>query len=174
MPTCRALLLPLLLALGGCNALVSEGSADLAGLSGAAIAGAVTKDGATAAGIGLVVQSAARAGLEYAQRRLQRAEQNIIARAAGDLEPGKVANWSVAHDLRLQDDHQGQVTVSREIGGLGLECREIVFSVEGPAREGADPASLTRGFYVAIICRNGAEWKWASAEPATERWGALQ
>ncbi|WP_347557585.1 hypothetical protein [Robbsia sp. KACC 23696] len=29
-------------------------------------------------------------------------------------------------------------------------------------------------FYVATICRDGATWKWASAEPATERWGALQ
>lgn len=29
-------------------------------------------------------------------------------------------------------------------------------------------------FYVATICLDGTTWKWASAEPATERWGALQ
>ena len=29
-------------------------------------------------------------------------------------------------------------------------------------------------FYIATICRDADRWKWASAEPATERWGALQ
>jgi hypothetical protein len=50
-----------------------------------------------------------------------------------------------------------------------LQCREIVFS--------SIPwwtSKPQRAFYTAAICRNGQTWKWASAEPATERWGALQ
>ncbi len=31
-----------------------------------------------------------------------------------------------------------------------------------------------RAFYTATVCQDGARWKWASAEPATERWGSLQ
>jgi hypothetical protein len=31
-----------------------------------------------------------------------------------------------------------------------------------------------RAFYTATVCQDGAVWKWASAEPATARWGALQ
>jgi len=27
---------------------------------------------------------------------------------------------------------------------------------------------------VASVCRDGDKWKWASAEPATPRWGSLQ
>ncbi|MXP63174.1 hypothetical protein E0493_07375 [Roseomonas sp. M0104] len=174
------LLLGALLALPGCNAFLSEGTADLAGLAGAAISTAVTDNGAVAAGIGLGVQSVARAGLQYTQRTLQRAEQDSIASAAGPLSVGQVASWSIAHTVPITDDHQGQVTVSRDIGGLGLSCREIVFSVETVMRPqpgaaaAAPPKAPDRGFYTAVICRNGAQWKWASAEPATERWGALQ
>jgi uncharacterized membrane protein len=159
------------LALGGCNAFLTEGTADVAGLGGAALASAVTNDGAVTAGIGLGVQSIARAGLEYTQRRLQRAEQDSIANAAGNLPMGVVGAWSIAHDIPLQADNQGQVVVSREIGATGLTCREIIFSVDQKRREKGE---LRRGFYTAIICRNGNQWKWASAEPATERWGSLQ
>ncbi|MDJ0390489.1 hypothetical protein QMO56_20465 [Roseomonas sp. E05] len=174
------LLLGALLALPGCNAFLSEGTADVAGLAGAALSTAVTDNGAVAAGIGLGVQSVARAGLQYTQRRLQRAEQDSIAAAAGPLTVGQVAGWSIAHTVPIADDHQGQVTVSRDIGGLGLACREIVFSVETlerpkPGQPAPTPAEVPeRGFYTAVICRNGTQWKWASAEPATERWGALQ
>ncbi|HWL81780.1 MAG TPA: hypothetical protein VNR89_12570 [Roseomonas sp.] len=174
------LVLGALLVLPGCNAFLTEGTADIAGLTGAAISTAVTDNGAVAAGIGLGVQSVARAGLQYTQRRLQRAEQDSIAAAAGPLTVGQVASWSIAHSVPIADDHQGQVTVSRDIGGLGLSCREIVFSVEAmehphPGKAPPNPPKAPeRGFYTAVICRNGAQWKWASAEPATERWGALQ
>ena len=160
------LLLGALLALPGCNALLSESTADVAGLAGAALSTAVTDNGAIAAGIGVGVQSLARAGLQYTQRTLHRAEQDSIARAAGPLPMGAVATWSIAHTVPIAENHRGQVTVSREIGALGLTCREIVFSVED--------AEQNKDFYTAIICRNGLNWKWASAEPATERWGSLQ
>lgn len=158
------------LLLSGCNALLTEGTADVAGLTGAAVSKGLGASGAAAAGIGLGVQTGARAGLQYTQRRLQKAEQDSIAAAAGPLPAGAVARWSVAHQIPIADDHQGEVTISREIGALGLSCREIVFSIEGRPEKGQTP----RDFYTAIICRNGTQWKWASAEPATERWGSLQ
>ncbi|WP_185595294.1 hypothetical protein [Burkholderia ubonensis] len=46
-----------------------------------------------------------------------------------------------------------------------------MFSVDAPAK--TDVAAQS-AFFVATICRDGPVWKWASAEPATERWGALQ
>ncbi|MFC3125743.1 hypothetical protein ACFOD4_11760 [Pseudoroseomonas globiformis] len=159
-----------LLALSGCNAFLSESTADLAGLGGAALSSAVSDNGAVAAGIGIGVQSLARAGLQYTQRELQQAEQDSIAGAAGPLSMGVVATWSVRHAIPLAYDNQGRVTVAREIGALGLACREIVFSVE----QRDDAALETAEFYTAIICRAGDRWKWASAEPATERWGSLQ
>ncbi|CAM8789269.1 hypothetical protein NCM_04858 [Burkholderia pseudomallei] len=63
------------------------------------------------------------------------------------------------------------MTVSRLISVGPLDCKEIVFSVDTDAK-GNEAAQS--GFYVATICRDGPAWKWASAEPATGRWGALQ
>ncbi len=60
-------LLPLLLA--GCTSLVNTGSAEIAGITGAALASAVTHNAGVAAGIGLGAQAGARAGLQYAQRK---------------------------------------------------------------------------------------------------------
>jgi hypothetical protein len=167
-------LLPGLLLLGGCQSLLREGTADLAGIAGASLSDAVTDNGAVTAGIGLGVRSLAQAGLQYAERRTQRAEQDSIANAAGPLAIGRVATWEIRHQVPVQPNRRGQVTVSRDIGGLGLECREIVFSVESNVQEVDGVVRPRKAFYTAAICRNGQQWKWASAEPATERWGALQ
>ena len=153
-----------MLALGGCGSLLHEGTADLAGVGGAAAASAVTDDALVATGIGLGVRSVANAGLQYAERKVQGAEQDRIAAIAGPLAVGQVARWDIAHDIPIQDDAQGDVTVSRLIGAPPLACKEIVFSVDGEEK----------AFYVAVICQSGQTWKWASAEPATARWGSLQ
>ena len=79
------------------------------------------------------------------------------------------------HDLAVEDDEHGQVVVTRDIGNAAFTCREIVFSVDTTA-----DSQPRRAFYTAMVCRDGAcwkdgaRWKWASAEPATERWGSLQ
>lgn len=157
------------LLLGGCQSLVREGTADVAGIGGAALATAVTDNGAVATGIGLGVRSLANAGLQYTERRLQRQQQDTIAAVAGPLPVGQVASWSAEYTVPMHADEKGQVTVVRDIGAAALRCREIIFSVD--TVEGSKPQ---RAFYTAAICRNGETWKWASAEPATERWGALQ
>jgi hypothetical protein len=149
----------------GCTSVVNTGAGEIAGIAGAAVAGAVTSNAGVAAGIGL----GARAGVQHAQRRVHRAAQIRIAAAAGPLGVGEVAPWETAHEPPFEDSEQGRVTVSRVISMTSLECKEIVFSVDSVVADAARSA-----FYVAMVCRDGATWKWASAEPATERWGGLQ
>jgi hypothetical protein len=151
--------------LSGCTSVLTEGTAAGAGAAGAAIAHGVTNNAGVTTGIGLGVQAAARAGLQYAERRVHETEQNNIATVAGTLPVGAVAPWHVVHDIPIEADEHGQVAVSRALTGSRFLCKEIVFSVEHPE---------TREFYTATVCRDGENWKWATAEPATERWGALQ
>lgn len=153
------------LALPGCGSLLTESASTGSAVAGAAAAGAVTHNAAVAAGIGLGVQAAAQEGLAYAERVVHRAEQRAIASAAGALLPGRVGTWRIAHDIPIETDSRGEVVISREFGTAGFTCREIVFSVD---------SDVPRGFYVATVCRDGDAWQWASAEPATARWGALQ
>ncbi|HXZ08328.1 MAG TPA: hypothetical protein VEI25_09750 [Paraburkholderia sp.] len=157
--------------LSGCSSLYSEGAATTAGVAGAAIAGQVTKNAAVATGIGLGVVAAAKAGVQYSERVVHRNTQDSIAQAAGPLDVGAVAPWSITHSFPIEDDEHGRVTVSRTISTGALDCKEIVFSVDTAATKDV-PASSA--FYVASVCRDGKTWKWASAEPATQRWGALQ
>lgn len=100
---------------------------------------------------------------------MHRAEQERIATVAGGLQKGEVGVWDISHNVPIEPDARGSLTVAREFGGPGFACREIVFSVEG-----GKPEAPTREFYTATICRDGEQWKWATAEPATERWGSLQ
>ena len=158
-------------ALSGCSSLYTEGATAGAGIAGAAIAAQVTNNAAVATGIGLGAVAAARAGVQYSERVVHRNTQDGIAKIAGPLEVGAVAPWSVTHSVPIEDDEHGRVTVSRTISAGTLDCKEIVFSVDHIATKNV-PASSA--FYVASICRDGENWKWASAEPATERWGALQ
>ena len=169
-PAARLLPVILLMACAsGCSSVVNTGAADLVGIAGAAVAGAVSGNPGVAAGIGLGAQAGARAGMQYGQRRVHRGAQDRIAAAAGPLKVGEVAPWETERKPPFEESEQGRVTVSRVISVTSLECKEIVFSVDSAA-EGA-PRSA---FYVAMVCRDGAAWKWASAEPATERWGGLQ
>jgi len=160
---CLSLLLP------GCQALLTEATSTVAGITGASVASGVGADPAVTTGIGLGVQAIGRAGLQYAQRLTHRAGQDRIAAAAGPLPVGGVGSWATDHTIPVEPNEHGQVAVSRVISTGPLECKEIVFSVDTGHDE-----TLQRGFFLAAICRNGETWKWASAEPATERWGSLQ
>jgi hypothetical protein len=156
-------------ALSGCSSFLQQGAGAAAGVAGAAIAASVTSDAAVATGIGVGVQSLAQAGVQRTQKAVHTTLQDRIAAVAGGLAVGEVGSWEVAHPVPIEPASRGEVTVSRTVGARALDCREIVFSVEnGPHAENS------KGFYVAMICRDGQRWKWASAEPATERWGSLQ
>ncbi|MBK4738787.1 hypothetical protein [Noviherbaspirillum pedocola] len=167
--TSGPMLAMLAVSLCGCSSFLQQGTGAAAGVSGAAIAASVTSDAAVATGIGVGVQSLAQAGVQQAQRVVHTEEQNQIAAIAGKLAPGQVAAWQVSHTVPIEPSSRGQVAVSRVVGAQSLDCREIVFSVDPAPKSKQD-----KGFFVAMICRDGERWKWASAEPATERWGALQ
>ncbi len=164
-----ALLLPTVLLLSGCGSVLTTTTSGMAGIAGTGVAGAVTNSAAVASGIGLGIAAGANAGLQYVERDVHAAEQDRIAAVAGALEPGKVGTWRVSHDVEIEPDQHGSVTVTRDIGGPDFACKAIVFSVDSQAH-----GQTERSFYTATICRDGKHWKWASAEPATARWGALQ
>jgi hypothetical protein len=158
-----------LVLLGGCTSLLTEGTAAGAGAAGAAIAHGVTNNAGVTTGIGLGVQAGARAGVQYAERRVHETEQNNIAEVAGTLAVGSVGTWNVVHDIPIEADEHGRIAVSRVLSGEGFLCKEIVFSVDHTVEHGTSSE-----FYTATVCRDGEHWKWATAEPATERWGSLQ
>lgn len=159
------------LACTACSSMYSEGAQAGAGIGGALVASKVTKNAAVATGIGLGAVALAKTGVQYSERVVHDNTQNSIASVAGPLNPGAVAAWSVKHSFPIEDDEHGRVTVSRKISTGALDCKEIVFSVEHDATKDSAASSA---FYVASVCRDGKVWKWASAEPATDRWGALQ
>lgn len=167
----RRLAAPLALCLAllpGCQALLTEGTSAGAGVASASLAERVGGGAAVTTGIGLGVQALARAGLQYGQRRSHTGEQDHIAAIAGPLPVGGVGRWG-SFTVPFEPNERGEVTVSRVISAAPLDCKEIVFSVESGRAD-----ALQRAFYTAAICRDGENWKWASAEPATERWGSLQ
>lgn len=155
--------------LAGCESLLTEGTSTAAGVGGAAISSAVTSNGSITAAIGLGVQSVAASGLGYVERRVHHREQAQIAAAAGPLPVDGIADWHVDHTIPIAPDEHGEVTVSQVLGKAPTLCKEIVFSVDHPAK-----AEVKRDFYVTTICQDGARWRWAEAEPATARWGGLQ
>jgi hypothetical protein len=153
----------------GCSSLFTEGASDAAGIAGAGVASAVTKNATLGAGIGIGVKSLADVGVSYARRRVHGHEQDNIASVAGPLPIGAVGSWQVSHDIPIENDEHGEVTVARDLGGGDFACREIVFSVVSGAT-GAEQ----RSFFTATICKDGTIWKWATAEPSTARWDGLQ
>jgi hypothetical protein len=169
----RFILPPILLVcagiLSGCESLLTATTADVAGIAGAGIAGAVTKSPTAAAAIGLGVAAGANAGLQYVERNVHKAEQDQIAQAAGPLDPGAVGHWSVSHKIPIEANEHGDVVVTRVVGTSDFNCKEIIFSVDTGEKTGPH-----RAFYTAAVCQDGQTWKWASAEPATTRWGSLQ
>ena len=158
-----------LTALAACSSVLTATTTDVAGIGGAGVASALTKSPAAATGIGLGIAAGATAGLQYAERIVHQHEQDSIAEVAGALEPGVAGHWSVSHTIPIEDDAHGDVVVTRVIGADDFNCKEIVFSVDTIEKK-----VPRRAFYVATVCQDGPVWKWASAEPATARWGSLQ
>ena len=161
----RAAVLAPLVLLAACGSVLTEGTADVAGIAGAGIASGITKSAAAAAAIGLGVQTVALVGLRYTEREVHRTEQDTIALAAGKLRPGEVGGWAVVHTVPLERDQHGLLVVSREFGTGAFRCREVVFSVDQAKR---------RDFYTTTVCQDGTVWRWAEAEPSTARWAGLQ
>lgn len=133
------------------------------------VVGGVTGAGTGNPAIGFGVGVATIAVTDYALKRVNRSwhtgEQDAIAAAAGPVDAGGKAPWRVVHSLPIGNEH-GQLAVVRTIDNPLAACKQVMFSVE----EKGEPAA----WYAVDICRQGETWKWASAEPAVERWGFLQ
>ena len=166
----------LLFALNGCSSVLTQSAGAGAGVGAAAISNALTKNGAITAGIGLGAQAAAIAGVQYLEKTVHAREQNAVAGAAGDVAVGGVGSWRVNHDIPIENDEHGELTITRQLmpalpgaDAPTFDCKEIVFSVDTMSQR-----QVKRAFYTATVCLDGQVWKWATAEPATARWGALQ
>lgn len=148
-----------------------EGSAGSAagGIGGIAVGG-LTSNPLVGYAVGLGIRVAVDSALSSWFRGLRTEEQNRIAAAAAGLAPGEARAWKVSHGMPFGwRDVGGRMEVTRVIETPIASCREVVFTLENGAPEG-----LPSGIFVATACHQAEGWKWASAEPAVERWGVLQ
>lgn len=158
-----AVVLALLLLLAGCSSV-----GEITGVVTGGAIGAATANPAIGFAVGVATDAAATAGVRYYGRTRQGAEQDAIAQAAGDLPVGGSADWKIEHAIPIGDE-QGRLRVTRLIDSPLAACKEIVFSVDAGSQKAPKPS-----WYVTDICKAGEHWKWATAEPAVERWGYLQ
>lgn len=166
----RARAILVALACIGAGALVS-GCASIGAASGAVAGiatGAVTANPAVGIGVGIAVQSATDEAVNRYMRAMHRDQQDAIAALVGQTPVGAAQPWRVEHTLPIENGH-GEVRVTREIDSALATCKEFAFSFV----DGNKPDSKVYWF-TASACKQGAQWKWASAEPAVERWGTLQ
>jgi len=144
--------------LGGCEAVPGVVGA----VTGIA-SGGFTANPAVGVIIGIGASAATDALLKYVGRARQGEAQDAIAAAAGPLPPGGAAPWRTDHTIPI-GNARGEVRLVREIANPLTPCREVMFSVE------EDEA---RAWYLTQVCRDDRGWRWAAAEPAVDRWGAL-
>jgi hypothetical protein len=154
-------------ALGGCGAL-----GGLAGAAAGIASGTFTSNPAVGVAVSVSVKAATDAGMKALLRSLHQDEQDAIASLAGDMEPGEVRPWRVRHAIPY-GNNQGSMQITRVIDTPLVRCKEVMFTVDG--RDAAPSAdSAAHSWFTAQVCRHDERWKWAVAEPAVERWGALQ
>lgn len=151
------------LLLAGCKAVPQITAVVVGGAAGGA-----SGNPAVGFAVGVATDAAATYVVHYYGRRRQQAEQDAIAEIAGGLPLGTPANWKIEHDIPIGDEH-GVLQVVRQVDNPLAACKQIVFSVDEGKGE-----KLQRAWYSADICHQADRWKWASAEPAVERWGYLQ
>jgi hypothetical protein len=116
----------------------------IAGAGAAIVSGAGTLN----PGVGVAIGLGVTAATDYAVKYYGRSRRAV---------------WQTRHRIPIGNE-QGEVHLVREIANPLAPCREIVFSVVD---------GETTDWFSASICREGERWRWASAEPAVERWGAL-
>ncbi|WP_460902706.1 hypothetical protein [Paraburkholderia jirisanensis] len=154
--------------LSGCNS-TSVGAAG--GAAAGAATGIVTANPAIGIGVGIAVQAATTETINRYLRVMHTDQQDVIAALAGASPVGDTRPWKVKHTLPIENGH-GQVRVLRAFTTALADCKEFAFSVAD-----GDEADSPEHWYTAAACQTPQDkrlWKWASAEPAVERWGNLQ
>ncbi len=155
-------LLALLLAgCGTANAVVSA----VAGAS----AGSATANPIVGYAVAVGIHASIDELQKYFARARQGAEQDVIARAVGEMDVGETRDWKIVHDIPLLDDEHGEMRVTRVIDTPITRCKEVVFTVES-----GRPPHLAQSLYATSACHGTQGWRWAMAEPAVERWGYFQ
>ncbi|CAE6721889.1 hypothetical protein R75483_01779 [Paraburkholderia domus] len=151
--------------------LLTSGCSSVGAASGAAAgvaSGLVTANPAVGIGIGIAVQAATDEAVGRYMRNMHTDQQDMIAALAGAMPVGETRPWAVKHTLPIENGH-GQVRVTRAFSSALALCKDFVFSVQD-----GDGPDAHEDWYTASACRQDKGWKWASAEPAVERWGNLQ
>ena len=156
----RLAVMALILSLGGCSS-----AGNIIGVVIGAAAGGASANPAVGFGVGVATAAVSDFAIKRIARSWHRGEQDAIAAAAAGLGPGGTGAWRVEHSLPLGNEH-GQLQVVRAITNPLARCKQVLFSVE----DSDEPPA----WYAADICQQQDRWKWASAEPAVERWGYLQ
>lgn len=152
-------------------ALAQSGCMSIGAASGAAAAaatGIVTANPAVGVGVGIAVQAATDVAVNRFMKNMHADQQDLIAETAGRLPVGGEDSWRIKHTLPVENGH-GEVRVTRAFASALTLCKDFVFSVQ----DGDKPNSPEQWF-MASACQDQSGWKWATAEPAVERWGALQ
>jgi hypothetical protein len=144
------------------------------GFTGAAAglaAGSAVANPALGVAIGIGVQAGIDASVNTLLRDWSHEEQLRIAALVGAMEVGERRPWAVRHALPYGNE-QGQVTLVRVFDTALASCREAIFSVDDLDDK---PAGEPRqAHFVTTLCQGADGWRWAAAEPAVARWGALQ
>jgi hypothetical protein len=161
--TLRAGWTVLALLLAGC-----KGAPDIAAVIAGGAAGGASASPAVGFAVGVATDAAANYVFRYYARTRQGAEQDAIAEVAGELPVGTEAAWKIEHTIPIGDEH-GQLQIVRTIDSPLAICKEVAFSVDEGKAE-----TLKRAWFTTSICKQAEKWKWATAEPAVERWGFLQ
>jgi hypothetical protein len=160
LPAVRVAALLLLLGLGGCTA-----AGNIVGVIVGAAAGGATGNPAIGFGVGVATAAVSDYAIKRVSRDWHTTEQDAIAATAGSMAPGATGPWVVKHSLPFGGEH-GQLQVVRQIDNPLAPCKQVLFSIE---EDKTSPA-----WYSVDVCQQQSGWKWASAEPAVERWGFLQ
>ena len=156
---------------GACLAATISGCASVGAASGAVagvMSGTVTANPAVGIGVGIAVQAATDEVINRYIKGLHRDQQDAIAALAGEAPVDWSMPWRVKHTLPLENGH-GEVRVTRIFNTALASCKEFVFSVV----DGDEPDAKT-AWFVANVCQQNQGWKWASVEPAVDRWESLQ
>ncbi|QGZ60921.1 hypothetical protein [Paraburkholderia acidisoli] len=170
-PRSRAPTLLALAALCAGVAFATSGCSSIGAASGAAAAaatGIATANPAVGIGVGIAVQAATDEAVARFMKSMHADQQELIAETAGRLPVGGTDSWRIKHTLPVENGH-GEVRVTRAFSSALALCKEFVFSVQ----DGDKPDSPSQWFS-ASTCQDQSGWKWATAEPAVERWGTLQ
>ena len=115
------------------------------------------------------MQAATDSAFQTIFRGMQADEQDRIAAIAGGMRRGQQSTKDIRHELPFSDE-RGELRVVGAAANPLTPCKEVLSSVAGSSQE-----APTRRWFVTQNCRQpDGRWRWAAAEPAVARWGALQ